>query len=47
MKFTIIFTALAAVATVSAATVDTNAARMTRGLPPKSPAKRATPVFGM
>lgn len=47
MKFTIIFTALATVATVSAANIDTNAYRMARGLPPKAPVKRASPVLGM
>lgn len=44
MKFATLITAFAAVATVSAAVVDTNANRMARGLPPKAPAKRATGV---
>lgn len=47
MKFSIAFAVLAAVvATVGAAPVETNAQRMARGLPPKAPARRATPAFG-
>ncbi|KAJ7805308.1 hypothetical protein B0H14DRAFT_2881035 [Mycena olivaceomarginata] len=45
MKFTTVFVALAAVATVSAARVDTNAYRMARGLPPNPPAQRSTPAL--
>ncbi len=47
MKISAVFIALTAVATVSAAVVDTNAARMARGLPPNPPAKRSTPAIGM
>ncbi|KAJ6533821.1 hypothetical protein DFH09DRAFT_1181295 [Mycena vulgaris] len=45
MKFSTVFIALTAVATVSGARVDTNAYRMARGLPPKAPAQRSTPVL--
>ncbi|KAF8144409.1 hypothetical protein K438DRAFT_1857795 [Mycena galopus ATCC 62051] len=45
MKFSTVFIALTAVATVSAARVDTNAFRMARGLPPKAPAQRPTPAL--
>ncbi|KAJ7865420.1 hypothetical protein B0H13DRAFT_1898586 [Mycena leptocephala] len=37
MKFSVVFIAFTAVATVSAARVDTNAYRMARGLPPNPP----------
>jgi hypothetical protein len=47
MKFSTVFLAFTAVATVSAARVDTNAYRMARGLPPNPPAKRSTPALGM
>jgi hypothetical protein len=47
MKFSTVFLAIAAVATVSAARVDTNAYRMARGLPPNPPAKRSTAALGM
>jgi hypothetical protein len=47
MKFSAVFIALTAVATVSAARVDTNAYRMARGLPPNPPTQRSTPVLGM
>ena len=47
MKFSTVFIALTAVATVSAARVDTNAYRMARGLPPNPPAQRSTPALGM
>ncbi|KAJ6568545.1 hypothetical protein B0H19DRAFT_872163, partial [Mycena capillaripes] len=45
MKFSTVFIALTAVATVSAARVDTNAYRMARGLPPNPPAQRSTPAL--
>lgn len=46
MKFFAAFTVLAAaVATVGAAAIESNAQRMARGLPPRAPARRATPVF--
>ncbi|KAJ7807949.1 hypothetical protein B0H13DRAFT_2386098 [Mycena leptocephala] len=45
MKFSTVFIALAAVATVSAARVDTNAYRMARGLPLNPPAQRSTPAL--
>jgi hypothetical protein len=45
MKFTTAIAVLATAATVSALSIaDTNANRLARGLPPKAPAKRATPV---
>ncbi len=47
MKFSTVFIALAGVATVSAARVDTNAYRMARGLPLNPPAQRSTPALGM
>ena len=47
MKFTTAIAVLAAAATVSATSItNTNAYRLARGLPPKPPAKRATPVSG-
>ncbi|KAF7368262.1 60S ribosomal protein L27-A [Mycena venus] len=45
MKFSTVFIVLTAVATVSAARVDTNAYRMARGLPPKAPTQRSTPAL--
>ncbi|KAJ7859413.1 hypothetical protein B0H13DRAFT_1513037, partial [Mycena leptocephala] len=45
MKFSTVFIALTAVATVSAARVDTNAYRMARGLPPNPPTQRSTPAL--
>ncbi|KAJ7483633.1 hypothetical protein FB451DRAFT_1555540 [Mycena latifolia] len=45
MKVSTVFIALTAVATVSAARVDTNAYRMARGLPPNPPAQRSTPAL--
>ncbi|KAJ7723054.1 hypothetical protein B0H16DRAFT_344076 [Mycena metata] len=45
MKFSTVLIALTAVATASAARVDTNAYRMARGLPPNPPAQRSTPAF--
>ncbi|KDQ56644.1 hypothetical protein JAAARDRAFT_36124 [Jaapia argillacea MUCL 33604] len=44
MKFALAFTALAtAVLSVEAAALDTNAQRLARGLPPKTPSRRFTP----
>ncbi|KAJ7896531.1 hypothetical protein B0H13DRAFT_1623994 [Mycena leptocephala] len=45
MKFSTVFIALTAAATVSAARVDTNAYRMARGLPLNPPAQRSTPAL--
>ncbi|KAF9011752.1 fungal hydrophobin-domain-containing protein [Cyathus striatus] len=44
MKFTTVFAVLAATAATVAATPETNAQRLARGLPPNPPARRATPV---
>ncbi|KAJ6492674.1 hypothetical protein DFH09DRAFT_854562, partial [Mycena vulgaris] len=47
MKFSTVFIALTAVATVSAARVDTNGYCMAHGLPPNPPAQRSTSALGM
>ena len=45
MKFTAVVAILAAAASVSAkAMFETNASRLARGLPPKAPLRRSTPV---
>ena len=46
MRFSIILV-LAGAVSVVAAKPETNAQRLTRGLPPLPPARRATPVDGM
>ncbi|KZP29782.1 hypothetical protein FIBSPDRAFT_946656 [Athelia psychrophila] len=43
--FTAITVLAAAIATVGAAAVETNAQRMARGLPPKSPVRRGSPTL--
>jgi len=44
MKFAIAFAVIATVATIGASAFETNAYRLSRGLPPKAPVKRATPA---
>lgn len=43
--FTALTVLAAAFATVGAAAVETNAQRMARGLPPKSPVRRGSPTL--
>lgn len=47
MKFAIAFAVIATVATIGASAFETNAYRLSRGLPPKAPVKRATPASRM